>query len=280
MNRLPTTKRVQILNLLVEGMSLRAASRVADISINTVYKLFADAGRACAAYHDANVRNVRASRIQADEVWSFCYAKQKNVPFAKKPPPGAGDIWTWTALDSGSKLIVSYMVGDRSGATAMALMKDLHGRLATRVQLTTDGHAPYLEAVERAFGSDVDFAQLVKHFSEDKESDDSPIDVSVEKRAVTGSPKEAYISTSHVERSNLTLRMGNRRFTRRTNAHSKRIEKHYLMLSLFLCHYNWVRIHSSLRVTPAMEAGLTKTLHDMEWIVGLTDARSRYLMKD
>lgn len=269
MNRLPTSKRVQILNLLVEGMSLRSTSRAADVSINTVYKLMADAGRACAAYHDANVRNVRASRIEADEVWSFCYAKAKNVPFAKKPPPGAGDVWTWTALDSDSRLIVSYMVGDRSGTMATAFMKDLRGRLANRVQLTTDGHKPYLEAVEGAFGSDVDFAQLVKNFSEDKESEDSPIDVAVEKRAVTGRPRPEYISTSYVERSNLTLRMGNRRFTRRTNAHSKRITKHYLMLSLFLCHYNWVRIHSSIRCTPAMEAGLTNTLHDMEWIVGL-----------
>ena len=149
----------------------------------------ADAGRACAAHHDANVRNVRASCIQADEAWSFCYAKAKNVPYAKKAPEGAGDVWTWTAIDTDSKLIVSYMVGDRSGAMATAFMKDLRGRLANRVQLTTDGHKPYLDAVEDAFGDDVDFAQLVKHFSEDEESDDSPVDVAVEKRAVTGAPE-------------------------------------------------------------------------------------------
>ena len=273
MNRLPTVKRAQILNLLIEGMSMRAASRVADVSINTVYKLMVDAGKACAAYHDETVRDVQASRVQCDEIWSFCYAKAKNVPRAKSPPPYAGDVWTWTALDSDSKLILSYMVGDRSVVTAKAFMRDLRSRLAGRVQLTTDGHVPYIEAVEDAFGSDVDFAQLVKVFDEKPEAE-QPVCIGSRKETVEGRPRREDISTSHVERSNLTIRMGNRRFTRRTNAFSKKIENHVHMLSLYFVYYNFVRIHMSLRCSPAMEAGLTKTLHDIERIVELIDTHT------
>ncbi len=273
MNRLPTVKRAQILNLLIEGMSMRAASRVADVSINTVYKLLVDAGEACAAYHDETVRGVRAQRIQMDEIWAFCYAKAKNVPRAKSPPSYAGDVWTWTALDPDSKLIVSYMVGDRTGATAKALMQDLRSRLVGRVQITSDGNAPYLEAVEEAFGADVDYAQLVKSFDANPEEEEraSPAVAGIQKRPVIGRPRRKHISTSLVERSNLTIRMGNRRFTRRTNAHSKKIANHVHMLSLYFVYYNFVRIHMSLRCTPAMEAGLTTKLHDMEWIVRLID---------
>ena len=278
MNKLSTAKRVQILNMLVEGMSMRAASRVADVSINTVTKLMVDAGEACAAYHDETVRDVEARRIQADEVWSFIYAKEKNARHAKAAPPEAGDVWTWTALDSDSKMILAYEVGDRSGATAIEFMDDLRARLANRVQLTTDGHSAYLEAVEGAFGEDVDYAQLIKIYGEAPETEarySPPERIATRKRRVTGRPRRADVSTSHVERHNLTMRMGMRRFTRLTNAFSKRIENHLHMLSLYFVWYNFCRQHKSLKgSSPAMAAGVSKTLRDMEWIVGLIDARA------
>ena len=280
MNKLPIATRVQILNMLVEGMSMRAASRIAKVSINTVTKLMIEAGEACAAYHAKAVRNVTASKVQCDEIWAFCYAKDKNVARAKAAPRGAGDVWTWTAIDSDSKMILSYEVGDRSGATAIEFMDDLRGRLANRVQLTTDGHKAYLEAVEGAFGGDVDYAQLIKLYGDSTghkghEKKYSPAECTgTKKRDVEGSPDAAHVSTSYVERQNLTMRMGMRRFTRLTNAFSKKIENHLLMLSLYFVHYNFVRIHSSLRMTPAMAAGVSETLHDMEWIVGLIDARA------
>ena len=280
MNRLSTVKRVQILNMLVEGMSMRAASRIADVSINTVTKLMVEAGEACAAYHDEAVRNVTASRIQCDEIWAFCYAKGTNVAKAKAAPHGAGDVWTWTALGSDSKMILSYEVGDRSSATAIEFMDNLRARLANRVQLTTDGHNAYLEAVEGAFGGDVDYAQLVKLYGEptgqkDYERRYSPAPcIGTRKRRVEGHPDPTAVSTSHVERHNLTMRMGVRRFTRLTNAFSKKIENHLHMLSLYFVFYNFVRIHKSLRMTPAMAAGVADTLHDMEWIVSLIDARA------
>ena len=259
---------------------MRAASRVAKVSINTVTKLMVEAGEACAAYHDEAVRNVTASKVQCDEIWAFCYAKQKNVARAKSAPRGAGDVWTWTAIDGASKMILSYEVGDRSGQTANEFMDDLSGRLANRVQLTTDGHKAYLEAVEGAFGADVDFAQLVKLYGDSTghkghEKKYSPAECTgTKKRDVEGSPDAAHVSTSYVERQNLSMRMGMRRFTRLTNAFSKKIENHLFMLSLYFVHYNFVRIHSTLKCTPAMAAGVSDTLHDMEWIVSLIDARS------
>ena len=280
MNKLPTDKRTQILELLVEGMSMRAASRVTKVSINTVTKLMVEAGEACAAYHDKTVRNVTAQRVQCDEIWAFCYAKEKNVARARSAPRGAGDVWTWTALDSDSKMILSYEVGDRSGATAIEFMDDLRGRLANRVQLTTDGYKAYLEAVEGALGGDVDYAQLIKLYGEPTgqkghERKYSPSECTgTRKRRVEGNPDPAAVSTSYVERQNLTMRMGMRRFTRLTNAFSKKLENHLLMLSLYFVHYNFVRIHSSLRMTPAMAAGVADTLRDMEWIVSLIDARA------
>ena len=277
MNRLPTDKRVQILNMLVEGMSMRSVSRVAGVSINTVSKLLVEAGEACAAYHDAAVRDVPASRVQCDEIWSFCYAKAKNVARAKAAPQGAGDVWTWTAIEADSKLIISWEVGDRTSATAIEFMDDLRDRLANRVQLTTDGHRAYLEAVEGAFGGDVDYAQLIKLYGEapDAEKRYSPATcIGTRKRRVEGSPDPAAVSTSYVERSNLTMRMGMRRFTRLTNAFSKKIENHLHMLSLYFVHYNFCRVHKSLRVSPAMAAGVSDTLRDVEWIVGLIDARA------
>ncbi len=278
MNKLPLHKRVQILSMLVEGMSMRSISRVVGVSINTVSKLLVDAGEACAAYHDEHVRGVKASRIQCDEIWSFCYAKQKNVTKAKAAPEGAGDVWTWTALEADSKLIVSYLVGGRDSEYANEFMQDVASRLANRVQLTTDGHKAYLEAVEGAFGCDVDYAQLVKLYGEAPESAKgrySPSEcVGTRRQRVEGNPDAQHVSTSYVERQNLTMRMSMRRFTRLTNAFSKKLENHIHMLALYFLHYNYCRIHKSLRVSPAMAAGLTDTLHDMEWIVGLIDARA------
>jgi len=278
MNKLPMHKRVMILNMLVEGMSMRSISRTVDVSINTVSKLLVEAGEACATYHDEAVRNVTAQRVQCDEIWSFVYAKDKNIKTAKAAPDGAGDVWTWTALDSDTKMILAYEIGDRSGATAIEFMDDLCARLANRVQLTTDGHKAYLEAVEGAFGADVDFAQLVKLYGESVEGKRAECKYSpavctgIKKRTVEGKPDPDHISTSHVERANLSMRMGMRRFTRLTNAFSKKLENHLHMLSLYFVHYNFVRIHKTLKVTPAMAAGVSDTLHDMEWIVGLIDA--------
>lgn len=277
MNKLPTSKRAQILGMLVEGMSMRAIARVTGVSINTVVKLLADAGNACADFHNEAVRRVTAKRIQADEIWSFVYAKQKNIPSAKAAPEGAGDVWTWTALDADSKLIVSYTIGDRSGATAFELMSDLRQRLAHRVQLTTDGHRAYLEAVEGNFGTDIDYAMLIKIYGQptgaDSERRYSPADcIGTDVRRVQGHPDPAHVSTSYAERQNLSMRMGMRRFTRLTNAFSKKVEKHAAMVNLYTVHYNFCRIHKSLRITPAMAAGLDDTARDCEWVVSLIDA--------
>lgn len=265
--------------MLVEGVSMRSVSRIADVSIVTISKLLVDAGEACAAHHDEYVVNVKASRVQCDEIWAFCYAKQKNVPKAKTAPVGAGDVWTWTAIDRDTKLLIAYEVGDRSGATAREFIADLRNRLANRVQLTTDGHKVYLEAVDKAFGIDVDYAQLIKIYgNEPGNTTDvrySPGEcIGIEKRPVMGKPVEADISTSHVERQNLNMRMGMRRFTRLTNAFSKKVANHMAMVALYTTHYNFVRIHKSLRMTPAMAAGLTTELRDTEWIVSLIDARA------
>ena len=258
---------------------MRSISRVVDVSINTVTKLLVEVGKAAAAYHDEHVRDVKASRIQCDEIWSFCYAKERAVRGAKAAPLFAGDIWTWTALDSDSKLIVSWLVGGRDADYAKEFIDDLRSRLANRVQLTTDGHHPYLDAVEGAFGADVDYAQLVKLYGESPdrgpERKYSPsICKGARKHRVEGNRNRRYISTSHVERHNLTMRMSLRRFTRLTNAFSKKINNHCHALALYFLFYNFVRIHKTLKVTPAMEAGVTDTLRDMEWIVGLIDARA------
>ena len=265
-----------ILNLLVEGSSMRSISRTVGVSINTVTKLLVEAGEACAEYHDKAVREVKSSRVQCDEIWSFCYAKQKNVPLAKSAPEQAGDVWTWTALDPDSKLMISYLVGGRDSGYALEFLDDVKSRLANRVQLTTDGHRAYLEAMEDAFGADVDYAQLIKLYGPvpDQEHRYSPPRCNgSRRRKVTGNPDPAHVSTSHVERHNLTMRMSMRRFTRLTNAFSKRIENHIHSLALYFVHYNFCRIHKSLKVTPAMEAGLTDKLHDVDFIVDLIEAR-------
>lgn len=275
-NKLSLAKRVQILAMLCEGSSMRSISRIADVSINTVSKLLVEAGEASLALHDETVRNVKASRIQCDEIWSFYYAKEKNVAAAKATPDGSGDVWTWTALDSDTKLIVSYFVGDRTSESGIILMDDLRSRLANRVQLTTDGHKAYLEAVEGAFGDDVDCAQLVKLYGSTRENSPekrySPAECcGIRKSRVTGDPDKAHVSTSHVERMNLSIRMQNRRFTRLTNAFSKKLDNHIHALALYFAFYNFCRIHKSLRVAPAMAAGITDRLWSLEDIVAKMD---------
>lgn len=272
MNRLTSEERAHILHLLCEGMSIRAITRLTGASKNTVAKLLIDAGKACAAYHDANVRNVKASRVQVDEIWSFTYAKQKNVATAKDAPEGAGDTWTWTALDADSKMILSYLVGGRDSEYALEFMDDLASRLANRVQLTSDGHRAYLEAVEGAFGADVDYAQLVKLYGPTITAPGrySPAAcIGARKRTVEGKPDADHVSTSYVERQNLTMRMHMRRFTRLTNAFSKKVENHAHAVALHMMYYNFVRIHKTLRVTPAMAAGVSDRLWEIEDIAKL-----------
>jgi IS1 family transposase len=277
MNKLSTSKRAEILRCLVEGNSIRSTVRITGASKNTIAKLLADAGKACSAYHDKHVRNVKAERIQVDEIWSFCFAKQKNVESAKNAPDGAGDVWTWTAMDSGSKLVISWLVGGRDGEYALAFMDDLRLRLANRVQLTSDGHKAYLDAVEEAFGADIDYAQLIKMYGEPTgekghERKYSPSECTgTKKQHVMGSPDKKHISTSHVERQNLTMRMCMRRFTRLTNAFSKKIENHEASVALHFVYYNFCRIHQTLRVTPAMAAGVTDRLWDVEDLTKLLD---------
>ncbi len=257
---------------------MRSISRVVGVSINTATKLLIEAGEACAAYHDKTVRAVEARRVQCDEIWSFCYAKQKNVATAKAAPQDAGNVWTWTALDADSKMIISYLVGGRDSEYAIEFMDDVAKLLANRVQMTTDGHHAYLDAVEGAFGGDIDYAQLIKIYGsapDSKKGRYSPAECNgAKKRAVEGEPVYEDINTSFVERQNLTMRMSMRRFTRLTNAFSKKIDNHIHMLSLYFVNYNFCRIHKSLKVTPAMAAGVSDTLYDMEWIVGLIDERA------
>ena len=275
MNKLSIKARAQMLNMLCEGSSMRSVSRLADVSINTVAKLLIDAGKFCAAFHDDRVVGVKASRIQCDEIWSFTYAKAKNVAAAKAAPDNAGDTWTWTGIDADSKLIVSWLVGGRDGEYAMAFMDDLCSRLANRVQLTTDGHKAYLQAVEGAFGDDVDYAILHKVYGNTPESAKgkySPAEcIGTQKHRITGEPDIKHVSTSFIERSNLTMRMHNRRFTRLTNAFSKKFESHVHMVAIWTVWYNWIRIHKSLRVTPAMQAGLTDKLLNFEEIIEAMD---------
>lgn len=275
MNKLDPKDRARILHMLCEGQSIRAIARIMGVSKNTISKLLVDAGRACAGYHDQNVRNVQAARIQCDEIWSFTYAKQKNAATAKAAPDGAGDTWTWTALDADSKLIVSYLVGGRDGEYALAFMDDVAKRLANRVQMTTDGHRAYLEAVEGAFGCDVDYAQVVKMYGNAPESFKgrySPAEcIGARKERIEGDPDRAHISTSYVERQNLTMRMHMRRFTRLTNGFSKKVENHAYAVALHFMYYNFVRIHSSLKVSPAMAAGVTDRLWEISDIVALLE---------
>lgn len=275
MNRLSTQRQAQILGMLVEGMSLRATSRLSGASINTVTKLLVDVGKACQAYHDEHVRNLTTKRVQVDEIWSFVYAKQKNVAAAKRLDLAYGDVWTWTAIDADSKLVVSWLVGGRDSDYAIAFMDDVAKRLSNRVQLTSDGHKAYLEAVEGAFGGDIDYAMLVKLYGTAPESAKgrySPAEcIGARKTSIEGNPDPIHVSTSYAERQNLTMRMHMRRFTRLTNAFSKKVGNHAHAVALHFMYYNFVRIHKTLRVTPAMAVGVTGRLWELEDIVRLSD---------
>jgi IS1 family transposase len=279
MNKLPVSKRVQILSMLCEGSSMRSISRVCDVSINTVSKILVDAGKVCAAYHDQNVRGLTCKRVQCDEIWSFCYSKDKNVKGAKAAPEGAGNVWTWTALDADTKLICSWAIGGRDAESARNIMEDLQSRVKTRMQLTTDGLRLYLDAVQEAFGNDgVDYAMLIKIFGAPEgvgnERRYSPAQcIGAKKQAIDGNPDVKHVSTSYVERQNLNMRMGMRRFTRLTNAFSKKLENHCHAVALYSVWYNFCRIHKTLKVAPAMAAGVTDKLWSMEDIVALIDAR-------
>lgn len=256
---------------------MRSISRVADVSINTVSKLLVDAGRACAAFHDAKVRGVKARRVQVDEIWSFTYAKAKNVPTAKRQDLAYGDTWTWTAIEADTKLLISWLVGGRDSDYAIAFMDDLRDRLANRVQLTSDGHRAYLEAAEGAFGGDVDYAQLVKLYGSAPEAAKgrySPAECTgIRKTRIEGSPDPAHVSTSYAERQNLTMRMQMRRFTRLTNAFSKKFENHMHMVAIYTVWYNFAKQHKSLKgLSPAMAAGISEALWSIADLAEMVDA--------
>ena len=270
MNRLNRTKQAQVIAALAEGNSINSTVRMTGVSKVTILKLLAALGVACADYQDKAFRNLKCKRIQCDEIWAFCYAKEKNVPADKKGQFGYGDIWTWVAVDADTKLVPSFLVGNRDGKSARMFIDDLAGRLAHRVQLTTDGLKAYLEAVEDSFGCEIDYAQLIKIYGASQEEVRySPAEcIGCETKRVTGTPDAAHISTSYVERQNLSMRMGMRRFTRLTNGFSKKVENHAYAVALFYMHYNFVRVHKTLRVTPAMEAGITDHIWTIEEMLG------------
>lgn len=276
MNKLDPKTRATILHLLCEGQSIRSVARVTGASKNTITNLLINAGKACMAYHDENVRDVKTQRVQVDEIWSFTYAKQKNVANATAAPADAGDTWTWTAIDADSKLIVSYFVGGRDGECAMWFMDDLRSRLANRVQLTSDGHYAYLDAVEGAFGGDIDYGALIKMYGTAPEAVKgrySPAKcIGARKDRVEGNLDPKHVSTSYVERHNLTMRMHMRRITRLTNALSKKVENHAYAVALHMMYYNFVQMHSKLRMSPAMAAGVTDRLWEIGDVVKLVEA--------
>jgi IS1 family transposase len=277
MNRLKTDQRAQVVNCLIEGCSLRSTVRLTGVAKKTVSRILVEVGEACAAYHDKIMRNLACKVIQVDEVWSFTYCKEANIPEQLRGQDGIGDTWTWIAIDADSKLIPSWHVGLRDATAAYAFIHDLKGRLANRVQLTSDGHKPYLVAVEDAFGADIDYSMLVKIYGRETGEGETryspPVCIGARRRKVIGNPDRNLISTSYIERQNLTLRMTNRRFTRLTNAFSKKIENHKHMMAIYAMHYNFARIHQTLRVTPAMEAGLTNRVWSLQEIAGLTECQ-------
>jgi IS1 family transposase len=277
MNRLDIATRARILSLLCEGNSMRSTARLADVSINTVSKLLVDAGLVCAAFHDENVRVLQSKRVQCDEIWAFVGAKEKRATPEQKAE-GWGDIWTWTALDADSKLLVSFLVGDRGPHNCYEFMKDVASRLTSKVQLSTDGLYWYVDAVDHAFGIDVDYGMIQKHYAggvagtATAAARYSPAKfTSATKEVIRGNPNPKHISTSFVERANLTMRMHMRRFTRLTNGFSKKVENHSHMVALYACWYNWMKVHKTLRVTPAMQAGLADRVFDMADLVALIE---------
>jgi len=276
MNKMSLERQAQVIKVLCEGNSIRSTARITNTAINTVVKLLRDVGAACLAYQYQNMRNLPCKKLQVDEVWSFVYAKAKNVPEEHNGELGYGDVWTFTAIDADTKLVPCWKVGTRDADCAYEFLSDLKDRLASRVQLTSDGHRMYLEAVEHAFGREIDYAQLVKMYGQDTESEKrySPAKcIGAEKHVIQGNPDISKVSTSYVERQNLTMRMCMRRFTRLTNAFSKKLENHTLALALYFMHYNFARTHKTLANpyprTPAMAAGLTDHIWSIEEIVKL-----------
>jgi IS1 family transposase len=274
MNTLTTQDRIRVVAALVEGNSIRAISRMTGVARNTVNKLLVDLGKACMAYHDRFVRNVRVRRLQCDEIWAYVGAKAKNVNPEKKEI-GWGDVWTWVGIDANTKLVVSYLIGGRGADWAMDFMKDAASRIQGRLQVTTDGHKAYLVAVEEAFGADVDYAQLQKIYGASLETETrySPATcVGCDMKVVSGRPDPKHMSTSYVERQNITMRMHMRRFTRLTNAFSKKIDNHAYAVALHFMYVNFVRIHQTLRITPAMESGLSDHAWELSELIALGEA--------
>ena len=276
MNKLDNETRVRVVAALVEGNSIRAVSRMTDVARNTVSKLLLELGAACTNYLNEKLVNLPCKRVQCDEIWSFVGAKQKNVtPELAERNPHAGDCWTFVAMDADTKLICSWWVGKRDWFTAKQFVDDLAGRLANRVQLTTDGYRMYLFAINEAFGEDIDYAVLMKHYAATFQGQEaarrySPAEcVGCEKKAKIGTPDPRHISTSYIERQNLTMRMQMRRFTRLTNAFSKAIEPHVASIALHYMWYNFVRIHQTLRVTPAMAAGISEHVWEIHDLISL-----------
>lgn len=273
MNRLKTAQQVAVVKALVEGNSVRATVRLTGVAKNTIQKLVLELGVAVTEYQDRALRNLNSKHVQADEIWSFCYAKKKTIGKDKtilERNPDAGDVWTWTAIDADSKLCISWLVGDRTADNAYRIMTDVRSRMAQRVQLTTDQLSIYLKAVDRAFGVDVDYAMLQKIYAGGGDGRYSPAEcIGCKQVEVTGDPDPKHISTSFVERQNLTMRMSMRRFTRLTNAFSRKVENHAAMVALYFMYYNFGRVHQTLRVTPAMEAGVTDHVWSTEEIVQL-----------
>lgn len=274
MNKLSMNKKVAVISALIEGCSIRSTSRLTGVAKGTILRLLEEVGTACAAFQDATLRNIKAERVQVDEIWSFVECKQKHVTVEKIEARICGDTWTFAAIEAQSKLVISWMVGRRDAGCATEFLQGVASRLANRVQLTTDGHKMYLAAVPDAFAENVDYAQLVKVYGSDPEGATrySPAQcLGTKKEAIIGTPDPAHISTSYIERQNLTMRMNMRRFTRLTNGFSKKIENHMHSVALFYMHYNFVRIHQTLRVTPAMAAGVSSHLWSIYDIVALTE---------
>lgn len=271
MKTLTDAQRVQVVTSIVEGNSIRATVRMTGISKNTITKLLVDLGDACIEYQDRAFRNLRCKRIQCDEIWSFVYAKDKNLPAEKQGKFGFGSVWTWTAIDADTRLVPSFMIGDRDLYSARIFIDDLKSRLAGRIQLTTDGHRAYLDAVETSFGSEVDYAMLNKIYaSTQEETRYSPaVCTGCQTKRITGNPDPNHVSTSYAERQNLTMRMSMRRFTRLTNAFSKKVQNHLATVAVYFMYYNFARVHQALRVTPAMEAGVASHVWTVAEIVGL-----------
>lgn len=278
MKALSAAQKVQVVAGLVEGNSIASVSRMTGVTKKAILRLLEQLGCACAEYHNRTIRNLKVNRVEVDEIWQFCYAKEKNVPADKKGKFGYGDVWTTTGIDAQTKLIISYLVARRDARSAQKFMDDLRSRIVNHIQMTTDGHKVYVNAVENAFGGDVDYAMLIKIYGaplqEDASTRYSPATcIDCQTAVISGNPDPDYISTSYVERQNLTMRMGMRRFTRLTNGFSKKVENHGHAVALHFMHYNFCRVHKTLRVTPAMEAGIADHVWSIAELIALVKPR-------